>query len=51
MSTASKKLDILQYLTEEDMQNIGNIRTKVEHVLVSGKSLIFMSIIKSVIFY
>lgn len=51
MSTANKKLDILQYLTEEDMQNIGNIRTKVEHVLVSCRSLIFMSIIKSVIFY
>ena len=36
MSTAKMKLDDLKHLSKEDMQNIGNIRTKVEHILVSS---------------
>ena len=35
MSTARMRLEDLKRLSEDDMQNIGNIRTKVEHILVS----------------
>ena len=35
MSTARMRLEDLKHLSEDDMQNIGNIRTKVEHILVS----------------
>ena len=35
MTTAKLKLEDLQHLSEEDKDNIGNIRAKVEHILVS----------------
>jgi hypothetical protein len=37
MTTAGMKLEDLKTLTPEDMANIGNIRTKVEHILVSNQ--------------
>ena len=39
MTTAMMKLDDLKHLSEDDLQNIGNIRTKGEHILVSTCSL------------
>ncbi|KAL8590281.1 hypothetical protein ACOMHN_006397 [Nucella lapillus] len=39
MATAKMKLDDLKHLSEEDLQNIGNIRTKVEHLLEFRKEV------------
>ncbi|XP_076463745.1 nesprin-1-like isoform X2 [Babylonia areolata] len=39
MSTARMKLDDLQHLSEDDAHNIGNIRTKVEHILEFRKEV------------
>ena len=42
MSTARMKLDDLKHLSEDDLQNIGSIRTKVEHILVSAGQILFV---------